>query len=153
MVIVVGPEDKNRAQDAARGLAPRVDYRLIAESFPGATVEEWYPSSAFLRGTKPSRVARSLSANLRRAMALMRQLPPDSVIYSTGETWGLPIAFALTLSGASHRHVVYVHRVFTANWLALLRALRPVMRVDGWICLTELQRRLLVRTLGSQRRR
>lgn len=149
MIIVVGPEDRTRVREAEQGLAPRLDYRLIAERLPGTTIEEWYPSPARIQGIKPSRVARSLSANLQRAMARVRELPPESVIYSTGETWGIPVALALRLARLPHTHVVYVHRVFSPDWLALLRILRPVMKIDGWICVTEWQRSVLQKTLGG----
>jgi glycosyltransferase involved in cell wall biosynthesis len=149
VVIVIGPEDRIRVHEAELGLAPRLDYRLIAERLPSTTIEEWHPSPARLQGVKLSRVVRSLSSNLRRAMARVRALPPESVIYSTGETWGIPIALALRLSGLSHTHVMYVHRVFSADWLALLRTLGPTLKVDGWICVTERQCNVLRRALGS----
>lgn len=74
----------------------------------------------------------------------MRQVPSDSIIYSTGETWGIPMAVAGALLRRRHfRHVIYVHRVFSSTWLRFYRATRRWLAVDGWICITRQQARLL----------
>lgn len=146
--ILVGLEDSGRQQAIVNNLAPRIDYRLVAERC-GANIRQWLPSPAGLRGPRPVRIARSLLGNLRHAASLVRSLPPGAVVYATGETWGLPVG----LVGALQRrrrfaHVVYVHRVFSPAWLRFLRTSRGWLAVDGWICVTRHQARLLRDALG-----
>lgn len=146
--ILVGPEDKHRLTDCEAGLAPRIDYRLVAEELE-ATVTECAPPPTGFSGYKLVRLLRSMWGNLRAAWSLVQQVPNDSIIYSTGETWGIPVALA---AGFMHRrhlcHVIYVHRVFTPTWLRFLRITRHWLAVDGWICITQQQARLLRAALG-----
>lgn len=146
--ILIAPEDPARSIEISISQTPRIDYRVIAERCQ-ANIRQLFPSPSGLRGPRPVRIARSLLGNLRRAAGLVRSLPPGAVVYATGETWGLPVG----LAGALQRrrrfaHVVYVHRVFSSAWLHFLRASRDWLAVDGWICVTQYQARLLRGALG-----
>lgn len=147
--ILVGPENKDRIADSVAGLAPRLDYRLVAEQLDATVVECAPPPTAF-RGHKAGRILRSLAGNFRAALSVTRQLPNRSIVYSTGETWGLPMALVSALSPRRQFiHVIYVHRVFSPAWLRFLRATRNWLAVDGWICVTQQQARHLRAALGS----
>lgn len=149
MFIIIGPENKTHLAAIAAGQAPRFDYRLLAELCNG-TVREAYPSPSGLAGGKLSRMTRSLQANLRFARQLVRSIPAGSVIYSTGETWGLPIGLAARLlPRRQFKHVVYGHRVYSSTWLRMLRFLRPALAVDGWLCVTRHQASLLRSALNN----
>lgn len=146
--ILIAPEDPTRSIEISISQAPRIDYRVITERCQ-ANIRQWLPSPAGLRGPRPVRITRSLLGNLRHAAGLVRSLPPGAVVYATGETWGLPMG----LAGALRRrrrfaHVVYVHRVFSPAWLRFLRTSRGWLAVDGWICVTRHQARLLRDALG-----
>lgn len=147
--IVVGPEDPDLLEDIKKGLAPRLDYRLVAERLD-ASIVQCAPSPAALRGHKVMRVLRSMASNFQAALQLISRIPDDSIIYSTGETWGVPIALALKLTKRSCTHVIYAHRVFSSTWLRLLRGLRSLMHVDGWICVTSHQAGLICEALGKE---
>lgn len=72
-----------------------------------------------------------------------------SIIYSTGETWGIPVALVGMFTRRRHLcHVIYVHRVFSSKWLRFLRTTRRWLAVDGWICVTQQQAQLLRAALG-----
>ncbi len=146
---LVGPEDRSRLIDIEAGRAPRLDYRLVAEHMKASVIECAPPPTA-LQGHKATRLLRSLKTNFQSAIQLLRRIPDDSIIYSTGETWGLPVSLAQRLLGRSCVHVVYVHRVFSPGWGNLLRCLNGLMQVDGWICITRYQAGLLRSTLGSK---
>lgn len=145
--ILVGPEDQTRRKAIAKTLAPRLDYRLVAERL-NATIVECAPSPAALQGRKVTRVMRSLARNSQSALQMVWHVSDGSVIYSAGETWGLPASLAIKLLGRSCTHVVYVHRVFSPAWLRFLRVTRRLLAVDGWICVTNHQAGLLRRALG-----
>lgn len=148
--ILIGPEDKARLLDCEAGLAPRLDYRLVAGMLKATIVECAPPPSAF-QGAKPARLLRSLTGNLRTAWSLVQQIPDDSIIYATGETWGIPVALARAFRpGRLLRHAIYVHRVFSPAWLRFLRTTRRWLAVDGWICVTQQQARHLRAALGPQ---
>lgn len=147
--ILIGPEDTQRKADAAVGAAPRFDYRLVAERC-NATVHSGSPAPASLTGPKLVRTARSLTGNLTRAAHWIAAAPRRSIIYSTGETWGLPVALAARLQRRTDlTHVVYLHRVFSPTWLQLINLLHKALHVDGWICVTQHQATLLRNSLGS----
>ena len=135
-------------REVEAGLAPRIDYRLVADNLD-ADIVECSPSPAMLDGRKPVRVLRSLLSNIRDSFQVVRRIPDGSIIYSTGETWGLPASLAIRLLDKSCVHVVYAHRVYSAAWTQLLRRLRRLMRVDGWICVTNHQANLLRDAIGS----
>lgn len=146
--ILVGPEAVSRLHDTEFGLAPRIDYRLVAEPLKGMVVE-CSSSPTGLRGHRMARVLQSLGGNLRIAGAIARQASADALIYSTGETWGLPVALVGALrSPRRFAHVVYAHRVYSPAWLRFLRLTRGWLAVDGWICITQHQAGLLRRALG-----
>lgn len=151
LVILVGPEDKEQVVAAQMGLAPRLDYRLVAERMNGGRVQEMHPSSAQLAGAKAVRVLRSQSANLTAALHLLRTLPENAVIYATAEVWGLPISLAAAMLHR-HRHAIVwqVHNTWSPSWLWLLRMICPILQVDGWICQTTYQTRLLRRVLRDR---
>lgn len=148
--ILVGPEETQRLAEIPPGIAPRLDYQLIARGCQGST-QPWLSAPSGLRGPQLVRVGRSFLGNLAHALRLLPSLAPDNIVYSTGETWGLPMG----LAGAFQRkrrftHVVYVHRVFSSAWLRFLRASRGRLAVDGWICVTQHQARLLRGALGPE---
>lgn len=144
---MIGPEETARQAAIQAGLAPRLDYQVLAE-ITGGVIRECAPSPAALRGTKRRRAVVSLLANLRAAVRVTAATPVGGTTYSTGETWGLPVALVLRLLRRSCVHVVYAHRVFSPAWARLFRRLRGFMRVDGWICVTNHQADLLRQTLG-----
>lgn len=151
VVILVGPEDKEHVALAQMGLAPRLDYRLVAERLNGGRVHEMRLSSARLAGTKAVRVLRSQSANLAAALRLLRTLPEDAVVYATAEVWGLPISLAAAMRRQRQQTVIWkVHQVWSRPWRLLLGLLSPVLPVHGWICHTPHQARLLRQMLGEQ---
>ncbi len=145
--ILIGPEDAQRVAEAGMAAAPRLDYRLVAEHC-NAAVLQGYPAPIGFSGPKPARVLRSLVGNLAWSARTVSRAPRASIIYSTGETWGLPAAFALKLLGRSCVHVVYAHRIYSPPWARLLRRLRWFIQVDGWICVTSCQAGLLRQALG-----
>lgn len=146
--ILIGPEDKARIADSNTGLAPRLDYRLVAEMLDATVVECAPPPTAF-RGHKAVRLLRSLAGNFRAALSLVRQAPHGSIVYSTGETWGLPLALVGAVLPKRHYiHVAYVHRVFSPAWLKLLRSTRHWLATDGWICVTQRQAQQLRQVLN-----
>ena len=147
--ILVGPEDANRLTGISVGLAPCLDYRLVAEQCQGV-IRPCYPAPAALRGPKLARAVRSISGNLRLAVQIVRAMPREGLIYSTGETWGLPVGFVSAAMGRRQTHVVYAHRVYSPVWLWLMRCLRSFLHVDGWICITRFQADLLQRVLGAR---
>lgn len=148
LTILVGPEEVERLQANAGRLAPRLDYRLVADYGQGR-IQSWHPPASGLSGPRLMRLGRSFLGNLGHALRLVRNLLPGSIVYSTGETWGLPIALvAATLRRRHFTHVVYVHRVFSPIWLRFLRTTRHALAVDGWICVTRHQADLLRRALG-----
>ena len=150
MYIIIGPENKYHLAAIATGQAPRFDYRLIADLNQG-TVVEAYPSPSGLTGGKLARTLGSLQSNLRFAYQFVRSLPAGSVIYSTGETWGLPIGFVGRMLPQRHfKHIVFGHRVFSSNWLRLLRFLQPTLAVDSWLCVTRYQARLLRSAVANE---
>ena len=141
--VLVGPEDPIRQSDAEIGLAPRLDYRVIADSCD-ATLIEGFPPAARLRGPRVVRVLRSLSHNVLRAARLVRRAPSQSVVYSTAATWGLPIGLMCRVLGRDDiQHTVYAHRLYSRKWLNLLRRLGRVVHVSHWLCATEAQAALL----------
>lgn len=146
--ILVAPEDPARLQAVSASQAPQLDYRVVARRCQ-ANIRQWCPSPAGLRGVRSVRAARSFLGNLYHAADLIRSIPVGAVVYSTGETWGLPMALAAAT--AHHRrfiHVVYVHRIFSPTWMRFLRATRSLLAVDGWICVTHHQASLLRGALG-----
>ena len=146
--ILIGPEGPERLQAIATGLAPRLDYRLVADRCQ-ASIQQWGPPPAGLRGPELTRLSRSLLGNFGHALRLTHSHAPGGIVYSTGETWGLPVAVAGALvQRRRFTHVVYVHRVFSPTWLRFLRAVRKRLAVDGWICVTHYQAGLLRRALG-----
>ena len=150
LIVLVGPEDGRRVQNAQSGCAPRLDYRLVAERCEGV-VKQCYPSPASLHGPRILRVFRSMLTNTRIAAQVIKSVPSESVIYSTGETWGLPVAIAGgMMRRRRHTHVVVAHRVFSPLRLWLIRGLQSSLHVDGWICITHYQARLLRQALGSR---
>jgi glycosyltransferase involved in cell wall biosynthesis len=103
-----------------------------------------------LRGGKVTRSSRSLGRNLGSSIQLVRRIHDESAVYSTGETWGLPMALTgALLPRRRFTHVVYVHRVFSSAWLGFLHATRHLLAVDGWICVTQHQAELLRNTFGE----
>jgi glycosyltransferase involved in cell wall biosynthesis len=149
VTILVGPESDSRLAELRLGRAPRLDYRLIAEQCHGS-VQEGYPPPSALRGPKLSRVFRSMSRNLWLAARIVRATPAGGVIYSTAETWGLPVGVTSKLMGRHHAHFIYAHRVYSPGWLRLVRYLRPLLHVDGWICVTRYQADVLRQALGPR---
>ena len=140
--VLVGPEDCSQLRAIASGRAPRLDYRLVADQCQGS-VRQWFSSPAGLRGPRLVRLSRSLLGNFGCTLRLVSSLGPASIVYATGETWGLPVA---VVSGVLRRrfvHVVYAHRVYSPSWLRLLRLLAPLLHVDGWICVNRHQAHLL----------
>jgi glycosyltransferase involved in cell wall biosynthesis len=151
VVILIGPEDKEHVVATQNGLAPRLDYRLVAERVAGGRVQEMRPTSAQLAGSKAVRVLRSQGANLIAALQLLRTLPEDAVLYATAEVWGLPISLAAAMLRRRRHTIVWqVHQIWSPSWLWLLRILHPVLRVDGWICQTDHQSHLLRRMLRNR---
>lgn len=148
MHLLIGPEDAQRVAEAGMGLAPRLDYRLVADLCDAAVVEG-LPAPSGFSGPKPTRILRSLLLNLAWSVRTVSRAPKASIIYSTGETWGLPAALALKLLRKSCIHIVYAHRVYSPAWLQLLRVLRGAIQVDGWLCVTRHQAELLRSMLGS----
>ncbi len=147
--ILVGPEDKARAMAIGEGLAPRIDYHLIAEILDATVIECAPPPTAF-KGHTIVRRLRSLAGNFRAAWSLMQQVPDDSIVYSTGETWGLPVAVVgAFIHRRNVRHVIYVHRVFSTTWQRFLGTTHHWLAVDGWICGTQQQAQLLRAVLGA----
>ena len=150
--ILVGPEDKAQIRDAAVGMAPRLDYQLLAEQIGGTIIEGIAPP-ALLPSKKPIGILRSFLANSLMVARLLPRIPDGSVIFSSGETWGLPCALANALYRRRHFiHIVYLHRVFSRNWRWILRMLRPLLNVDGWICVTKKQKLVLREVLGPTTR-
>jgi glycosyltransferase involved in cell wall biosynthesis len=148
LFILIGPEDRQHLEAIQSGRAPRLDYRLVAERCQGR-IMQCYPSPAALHGPKALRTFHSMAANIRIAIQVVKSAPAGSVIYSTGETWGLPVAIAgAIVSRRRHAHIVYGHRVYSPVWLRLLHHLRSFLHIDGWICITEYQARLLRQLLG-----
>lgn len=87
--------------------------------------------------------------NFRAAWLLLRQVPGDSIIYSTGETWGVPMSLAGSLLRRRHLyHVIYAHRVFSPKWLKFLGIAGRWLAIDGWISVTQHQAQLLRQALG-----
>ena len=151
-IILVGPEDKAQIRDAAVGKAPRLDYQLLTEQI-GGTIVEGAPPPALLPSRKPIGILRSFLANSLMVARLLSQIPDGSLIFSSGETWGLPCALANALFRKHHFiHIIYVHRVFSRNWCWILRMLRPLLKVDSWICVTQNQKRVLREVLGTATR-
>jgi glycosyltransferase involved in cell wall biosynthesis len=146
-VFLTGPEDQQRLQEIQANLAPRLDYRAAAEHCQGI-IREGHPSPAALHGSKLTRSLRALAANFRFAFAVNRATPPQHIIFSTGETWGLPSGLVEGLTGHRHLHVMYAHRVYSANWRRLIRGLKPLFKVDGWLCYTSAQAQALREVLG-----
>ena len=143
LTILPGPADRHRLNAIASVDAPRLASRIAADRSRGV-IQECCPSPTALHGPKPVRLLRSVCGSLGLATRLVKSARPGSVIYSTGETWGLPVAIAGALLGRrSFLHIVYVHRVYSRLWLQMLRWLRSFLHVDGWICITEFQARLL----------
>jgi glycosyltransferase involved in cell wall biosynthesis len=84
------------------------------------------------------------------AFRVLGKIPADSVIFSTGETWGLPYGIAIKLTRRKRiRHHVTVHRVFSKRWRRYLRLLRPLLSVDSWFCVTQNQKKEIGRILGE----
>lgn len=131
--------------------APRLDYLRVAEQL-GATVAYWDPPPSALSGPRAWRVVRSFGGNVTMARRMLDRLPAGALVYTTGETWGLPVGLVAHAMRAKVRHVMYVHRVFSRRWLNALRRLRPYLRVDGWICVTRHQAGLLQAALGPDAR-
>ena len=138
--IVVGPEDAKKVREAAIGLAPRLDYRELAEMIDG-TIVVGAPSAAKMPQVKPLAVLLSAVANTVMAFRQIGKIGHNSVVFSTGETWGLPYALAIRLSQRKGiRHYVYVHRVFSSNWRRFLRLMAQLLFVDIWLCVTKNQK-------------
>lgn len=149
-VVLVGPEDTERIRFATLGLAPRLDYRLVARLLD-AQVVQGYPPPSGIRNRRWFRRTNSFVGNLKVATQLLRQLPAGGVVYSTGETWGLPVALVgSTLRKRQFKHVIYAHRVYSPNWLWFLNSCSRWLAVDGWICVTRHQARLLRGSLGIE---
>lgn len=146
--IQIGPQETLRLEEISRGIAPRLDYQLVADGCQGH-IQPWLPAPSGLSGPRLVRISRSFLGNLGHALRLLPSLAPDSIVYSTGETWGLPMALAaVTRRNRRFTHVVYVHRVFSSTWMRFLRAARSLLVADGWICVTHYQASLLRRALG-----
>ena len=147
--IFVAPEGLGRLEAAEAGIAPRLDYRAVADFCKGRVVPLGSSPAAY-GGPKVCRVAASLSHNLRFATNAMWPVESGDILYSTGETWGLPIGLLVKGRRGQHlTHVVYGHRIYSPFWLWLLRTLRPLMQVDGWICVNDQQVRRLRANMGG----
>lgn len=148
LTVLVGPENTARLQALSAEQAPRLDYRFVSEYYRGC-VQQWHQAPSGFRGPRLLRVGRSFLGNLGHATCLLRTLSGDSLVYATGETWGLPVALVgATLHNRRFSHIMYVHRVFSPAWLRFLHATRQWLAVDGWICVTQHQTRLLRQALG-----
>jgi len=112
----------------------------------------WHPSPSALSGPRWLRDARSFLPNLAHARGALHDMPPGSIVYTTGETWGLPLGLGAHFSRTPFTHVMYVHRVFSPRWLRTLHLLRHTLRVDGWISVTAHQVALLRGVLGPETR-
>jgi len=146
--VLIGPENSARLLVLANRLAPRLDYRLVAD-LCRAEIQQWRASPAGFGGPRLTRLGRSFFGNLSHALRLVRLLDPGSIVYSTGETWGLPLALAAApMRNRRFAHVVYVHRVFSPAWLRFLGVTHQLLAVDGWICVTRCQADLLHAALG-----
>jgi glycosyltransferase involved in cell wall biosynthesis len=95
-------------------------------------------------------MGRSLLGNLVKALRLVRSLETATTVYSTGETWGLPVALAGGCLRRRFPHVIYAHRLYSPLWRTLLRRLRPLLQASGWICVNRHQANLLGHTLGDR---
>ena len=140
--VLIGHEERGRSTAIARGLAPRLDYRIVANSYPGI-VHQWAPSPSGYRGLRIVRAIRSVAGNLRHALHLVRSLDPHQVVYATGETWGIPVALVSGMLRRRFVHVVYVHRMYAPGWQWALPRLSRGLHVDGWICVNRYQAELL----------
>lgn len=143
-VILVGREEHDRIQQIDMGRAPRLDYRLVAGRC-GGVVKHCYPSPAALRGPKVVGTLRSVVANLWIARDIVSAAAGTGrTVYSTAGTWGLPVGIASrVLRRSGFTHAVYVHRAYSPSWLHLIRWLRPLLHINGWICITQRQASLL----------
>lgn len=143
--ILVGPENPQRLIDIHNHTAPQLDYRLIAQQMNGI-IKPCIPAPMTLKGPKFYRLWYSLLGNFLVSLQIVHSLPKQSIIYSTGETWGLPMSLALRfLRRFDCTHVVYLHRVYSHAWQKLLKTIESIMHVDGWICVTQYQAHLLQR--------
>jgi len=143
-LIVIGSSPSEAHGEAAR---PCRDYDLVAGELAGS-VAPWVPSASAAGPSGWVKALRAFACNLRAAEGILRGLGPDSVIYTTGETWGLPLGLAAAFTRVPFTHVMYVHRVYSRRWKRALRLLRHLLRVDGWICVTSRQAELLRGVLG-----
>jgi glycosyltransferase involved in cell wall biosynthesis len=147
-VVLVGPVDPWPQEAIRCGQAPRLDYRLLAER-GGGVLERGYASPTALSGARLARLCRSFLGNLLHALRLAPTLVPGSLVYSTGETWGIPLGLVgVTSRRRDYAHIIYVHRVFSPAWLKFLTGTRDLLAVDGWICVTRRQAETLRRALG-----
>ena len=147
--IIVGGARPGNCQSAY--VAPRLDYLLVAQQL-GAAILHWYASPSGIVGPRLWRIGRSLGTNSWHAQAMLRSVPAGATVYSTGETWGLPVALAAGAMRRNIKHMMYVHRVFSPRWLSALKRLGPHLKVDGWVCVTRHQADLLRAALGPDTR-
>jgi glycosyltransferase involved in cell wall biosynthesis len=142
MIILVGSEDRQRLRSIKREEAPRLDYYLVANRLDGQ-IRSCFPSPANLRGARLVRGYRSFSNNLRIACEILSS-DSNKTIYSTGETWGLPLALAGKLRRVEGiAHIVYAHRVYGLGWQSFLRYFSRLLHVQGWITVNQVQADLL----------
>lgn len=140
VVLGEGPSP-DLVDQAARGLAPKLDYIELARMIDGRVMS--YQSRvrgrlAKLAGKAPL-LASSLAAFLERERF--------SAIYTTGEDIGLRLAPLLRLSGWSGRLITVVHSCISKRRKAAVRALGE-HGFDALICVCEAQRRILVEDVG-----
>jgi glycosyltransferase involved in cell wall biosynthesis len=148
-LIVTGPLDRSPQSCGNRTERPRLDVDEVAKACNGRIVA-LFPSSGGLRGPRLVSKARSLFANCILALRLVSRLSAEKTVYSTGETWGIPIGLAGRLARKRFVHVVYVHRVYSTAWRVFLRLAHRLLAIDGWICVTRYQESVLRRCLGSE---
>ena len=139
-----------RIAEIQRDEAPRLDYRLIGTQCDALVAELYAPPSG-IRGPRFVRIVKSLLLNVWKALGLLSPLKERILLYSTGETWGLPIAALSTLIRRRLVHVVYAHRLYSPFWVLFLRIFGSILQVDGWICVTAYQGTLLRHSLRANR--
>jgi len=142
LLLLVGYRSQERLEAIAHSTAPRLDYQMVADVYKGIVIE-CTPSPSGLSGSRTMRIVRSMSGNVKCATQLIRSVQPKTVVYTTGETWGLPVAFVSGLLRRRFVHVMYVHRLYSPKWLQFLCYMGRFLHVDGWICVNKYQAALL----------
>ncbi len=119
--------------------APRADFRLLAETLGGAVLSAPAPGDSLL-----ARLEKRTAADLRQAIAALKERHRVSVYVSLSEKVGVPLAFLLPKARTERpAHVLIAHHLTSGNKRILQKRTGYLSRFDRIVALGTSQERYL----------